>query len=181
VADLLTVSELGGTEAGVRGGIGIEVHVQGFAELQKELAELPPKLSGKVTTFALRKAAVVARRGLRATAPERSDSSFKVRRGVSLRGRGFLKRKGIIIRKAKRGPNRKNRMLIGPSFDAFYGQIVDEGHKASTKRRPRGQSQGGARGAAPHPWMPRGDRQGARPQAPDPQEAPPWLALSSGS
>lgn len=143
----------------------VKISVAGFAEIEKELRDLPEKVQRKVVGTALRKGARVARRGLRRAAPVRGRGAVqKTRKGVSQRFGGFLKyhRRGIIVRKAKKGANRRGRIFIGPSYEAFYGQQVEEGHgppsrkSGVVRRRSGGGRRGGARPTPAHPWMHRG-------------------------
>ena len=103
----------------------MDLKITGFQELQRELESLEPKIRKKVLGKAVRAGSNIVKKDARAHAPKQAKSWEGMQYSVPP---GTLK-KGIIVRRATRQPRYIVRDLIGFSKQAWYGRLVEMGHK----------------------------------------------------
>lgn len=103
----------------------LEFKVKGFQELQKELEGLDRKLKRKVLGKSVRAGSNVVKKDARAHAPKR----VKTWEGTKYPNPSGTLKRGVIVRRATRQPRYIVRDLIGFDAKAWYGHLVERGHK----------------------------------------------------
>jgi HK97 gp10 family phage protein len=123
----------------------VEIKLQGFAELQKRIAEFGPKIAANEQRNATRAAAVVFRDAVRASAPVRTGllkASVVVNKRRSTEGPHVV-RYGVRLKPGKKqtyGNTRANRRSgrVGKKYQtdspAFYGKFLEYGTSKMTAR-----------------------------------------------
>lgn len=120
----------------------IDIKITGLEEVNKALGQFPPRIANKVLRLGAAAGARVLRKAQKQAAPVRRTGSAKLiswsvrtKRGQSdFRGRGFLK-KNIKSRLSKRLSKKGVKIYgVGPTGDAYYGYILERGHRVG--RRP---------------------------------------------
>ena len=145
----------------------ITMKIEGLEEINRALAQFPKRIANKVLKAGAAAGGRVLYKAQRAAAPVRQTGSAKLisystrsGRGQSdFRGKGFLKKniKSRYIKK-RSGPGIKI-YGVGPVKDAFYGYIVERGHRVGKRPSKKVQSmeQAGTmqspKMVAPHPFL----------------------------
>ena len=101
------------------------VKIQGFTELMDDLKKIPIELRTKAIAKSVRAGAKVVVKAARQKAPVRSNEW----EGINYPNPPGTLKKGIKAEKAKRQPSYIYRDVIGFSPKAWYGALVERGHK----------------------------------------------------
>lgn len=118
---------------------GVSMTTKGFEDAIRTLEILPRRIGERALRRGLRKAGQQLRNDLRAAAPtrqsregHRSDKGPKPigSRSSRTRGSGFLRRKGIVVKKVRS----RNAYRVGPIGSAFYAGFLEGGTKRSGAR-----------------------------------------------
>ena len=105
------------------------LNIQGLDELLKELEGLERKIFDKVMAKSVRAGAKVIQKAAKELAPVRSNEW----EGASYPNPPGTLKKGIAIAKATRQPPTIVRYQVGFSKKAWYGHLVERGHKLVRK------------------------------------------------
>ena len=142
----------------------IDIKIDGLEEIHRALLQFPNRVANKVLTAGARAGGAVLRKGQRAAAPVRKTGSAKLiswstraGRGQSdFRGRGFLKKNIKSLLRKKKSKRGVKVFGVGPYGDAYYGYIVERGHRVGKRPSAKVQAAGVAEGVKhvpPHPFL----------------------------
>lgn len=140
------------------------VEVYGLQELGKNLDVLGQQTAKNAVRAAIKPAAEVFRRAIRANAPVRQEEGEKAKdKKGGKRGPGYLK--AHIGRWIRPDSDGSLNAFVGPTPSAFYGKMVEKGHRnVRTKAEARAERYGaqrralvtaefGGKDTPPHPFM----------------------------
>ena len=108
----------------------MKFEIHGFKELGEDLKKYERQLQQKVVKKATREGAKVILKAARANAPKRIQEWEGAKYAQPA---GTLKKRGIRIERATRQPRHIVRDIIGFSKEAWYGRLVETGHKLVRK------------------------------------------------
>lgn len=104
------------------------IKTKGFKELDEELARLPLKFQRKIMSKAVRESAKVVQRDARSRAPKRVDEW----EGMDYPTPPGTLKKNIKIERKKRGPKDEITDIVTHGRGAWYGRLVELGHRIVT-------------------------------------------------
>lgn len=102
----------------------MDVKVEGFEELFKDLRSLEPRIAKRIAGKAVRAGANVVRDAARDKAPIRTNSW----EGINYPNKPGTLKKNIRVNRLGRQPRGIVRDIIGFSKKAWYGVLVERGH-----------------------------------------------------
>jgi len=103
----------------------LEIKIEGLNELKKELSQFPEQLQKKALDKAVRAGSRLIVKAARDKAPKRANEW----EGIKYPNPPGTLKKGIKAEKARRMPAYFRRDIIGFSPVAWYGALVERGHK----------------------------------------------------
>ena len=102
-----------------------EIKIEGLDELKRELSQFPEQLQKKALDKAVRAGSKIIVAAARQKAPVRANEW----EGIKYPNPPGTLKKGIKAEKARRMPAYFRRDIIGFSPSAWYGALVERGHK----------------------------------------------------
>ena len=142
----------------------ITVKIEGLRAINRALLRLPENVANKVLRKGAQAGAFVLRKAQRAAAPVRSKGESKRiswQKGTAkygmMRQPGFLKKK--IGARLRRKVSRRGVKVygVGPRGDAYYGYIVERGHRVGprpkTRKARRQEDPLTVKHVPPHPFL----------------------------
>lgn len=110
------------------------VKLEGFEELYKELEQLPDNIKKNVAGKVVRSGSTVVLKDARRRAPRRTNQW----EGMKYKNEPGTLKKGIKVQRARKQPRWIVRDQIGFSNKAWYGRLVELGHKLVRKGKQIG-------------------------------------------
>ncbi len=141
----------------------IDIKITGLEEVERALLEFPKRIANKILRQGAAAGGRVLAKAQKAAAPVREVGTAKLiswsvrsKRGQSdFRGRGFLK-KNIKSRFRRKLSGRGVKVYgVGPTGDAYYGYIVERGHRVGKRTRSGSDTtlSGNVRTVPPYPFL----------------------------